>query len=103
MSGVLEFLTSTTLVDGIILFLVIETCVVCALRARSQTVNWYSPIARNAAGICLLFALRFALADAASIWMLLPLAGAFAAHLIDIRTQLPSALSRVLPQPKEMP
>lgn len=103
MSSITQFLTSPALIDSIVVFLILETAVLCSLRARSSMNPWYAPVARNAAGIFLLLGLRSVIANAAASWLLLALLGAFFAHLLDVRTQLPGDAADTVPQPKEAP
>lgn len=103
MTNTLTFLTSTTFIDVVIIFLILETVLVCALRFRAQQSNGFSPVANGVAGLCLLLALRTALSGAADIWMVLALSGAFIAHLVDLRTHIPHDLTSAVQQPKGTP
>lgn len=100
MTSVTAFFSSPAFVDGIILLLVLETAIVCAIRARSYTEIWWRPVANNAAGLFLLLALRSVLAGADFAWMLLALSGALVAHLVDLKMQVPHHLISAAPAPK---
>lgn len=101
--SLITFLTSTAFIDAIIVFLVLETTAVCALRFRAQRSDPLSPIAGSVAGLCLLLALRAILAGSAPVWMILALSGAFIAHLLDIRTHIPHDLTSAVQQSKGTP
>lgn len=103
MLEIMAFLSSTAFIDLIIAFLILETAVICIVNNRTNSLRLVVPIARNAAGICLLFALRFAVADAAQFWILLSLSGALLAHLVDLKTLAPTAIANASPTPKGMP
>ena len=100
MTSVTAFFSSPAFVDGIILLLLLETAIVCAIRAHSDTGKWWRPVANNAAGICLLLGLRSVLAGAEITWMLLALSGALVAHLVDLKLQIPQHLISAAPAPK---
>jgi heme A synthase len=75
----------------IIAFLVLESLAVCGWRARAGRSDWYTPLATNLAGICLLLALGAALDDAGNVPILASLTGALVAHILDLRLRMPSA------------
>jgi hypothetical protein len=74
----MTWLTSPMLIDFVILFTVVEACVLRAFRYRPV-------VAMLLPGICLLLALRAALAGAAWPWVPMALTAALAAHLWDVR------------------
>lgn len=84
MFSVMLATVSTLLVDVVIAFLVIEMIFLAvAARARGAGMQLMT-IANSAAGLCLVLALRFALHDAGSGWIMLAMSGAFLAHLADL-------------------
>jgi hypothetical protein len=82
------------LVVMIIVFLLAETIIVCAYRARARCARWYAPAAGNLAGVSLLLGLAAALADAGTFPVLATLTAALFAHIFDLRLRLPAAKSR---------
>ncbi len=74
-------MVSPHLIDGILAFTVIEGCVVVRWRRRSAM----DVAAMLLPGMCLLLAVRAALAGAAWPWVPAALAVALIAHLADLR------------------
>lgn len=88
MIDALGFLASHTFIDIVIAILVAESLLVAVIGYRAGNPGWFAPLVTNVAGICLLFALRGALAGAGPVPVVIGLAGALIAHAADMRLRL---------------
>ncbi len=88
MMDALGFFASHTFIDVVIGILVVESLLVAVIGYRAGTPGWSAPLVTNAAGICLLFALRSALAGSGPLLVVAGLAGALIAHAADMRLRL---------------
>lgn len=88
MSDAIGFFASHAFVDIVIGILVAESLIVAIIGYRAGNPGWFAPLVTNAAGICLLFALRSALAGAGPALVVLGLVGALIAHAADLRLRL---------------
>lgn len=88
MTDAIGFFASHTFVDIVIGILIAESLIVAVIGYRAGNPGWFAPLVTNAAGICLLFALRSALSGAGSVLVVLGLAGALIAHAADMRLRL---------------
>lgn len=80
-----EIIASGRIADLILVFLGLEALILLAYRRmRGRGVPFAELITNAMAGICLLLALRAALAGAAPMWVGLSLGGALVAHLADL-------------------
>ncbi len=75
----------SVLVDIVIVMVVLETIyLTTATNTRNAAARWMTA-ANNAAGLCLLLAIRFAFNDNGPGLIVLALAGALLAHLAELR------------------
>jgi hypothetical protein len=83
-----DLLQGVWLVDGVIVFMLIEVAVLLAYRRRTgRGVDAAVLLPNVAAGLCLLLALSAALHAAGGGWIALALTGAGVAHVLDLRTR----------------
>jgi hypothetical protein len=85
MIDAIGFFASHTFIDIVIVILIAESLLVAVIGYRAGNSGWFAPLVTNAAGICLLYALRSALAEAGPVPVVIALAGALVAHAADMR------------------
>jgi hypothetical protein len=80
---------SGRIVDAVLALVVLEVIALAFLRlAKGRAVPFLGLLVTIAAGVCLLLALRAALAGADWPWVAVALTGSLVAHLADLRTRL---------------